>query len=84
MMQGMFILQIAAPSTRGGKPFDAIPFEMVMIHFFKVFTSLDVSGLVIWEQANAEESHLFYSVPPTAKVPLSLYSAEQNRTLLDW
>jgi hypothetical protein len=33
---------------------------------------------VICDQANAEESHLFYNVPPTAEEPLSLYSDEQN------
>lgn len=37
-----------------------------------------MSGLVICDQANAEESHLFYNVPPTAEESLSLYSAEQN------
>ena len=43
MKKGIFILQIVAPSIRGGRPFNAIPSEKVTMHFFEVVTSLDVS-----------------------------------------
>ena len=47
MMKGTFILQIVVPSTRGGRPFTDLPFEMVTMHFFELVTSLVVSEIVI-------------------------------------